>query len=345
MVAIVTVVMAFATAGSSAFLLLIMEAFPPRVRHRARDDLQLRRDDLRRLRAVQRHVAAASHRRPDVARLVRARVRRRQHDRAVALPRAPGRFASRRPLSGAPLHSRRRRTPAAPPQSDNRIRDVDACAGRPARLRFARRRSRHHETNVRNSTLMAACCAATCMGRAGPRQRTDLRRARQLPAIRAHRQPDERRPDERRCIDVALRLHRQRGSRRRPARELPPRKRLRPDVRPPAKRGIVLQPRSQRGDRLRGLGTIKLGKQYPAIVPEAADPFYLVGQLSPFASTALIGSDLGAVPPLPGRIENAISYKTATYGPTLRCSTRSATRQARRSPATQVPSPISRVAR
>ncbi|WP_438820582.1 MFS transporter [Burkholderia lata] len=32
MVAIVTVVMAFATAGSSAFLLLIMEAFPPRVR-------------------------------------------------------------------------------------------------------------------------------------------------------------------------------------------------------------------------------------------------------------------------------------------------------------------------
>ncbi|WP_322089481.1 porin [Burkholderia sp. BCC1999] len=62
-------------------------------------------------------------------------------------------------------------------------------------------------------------------------------------------------------------------------------------------------------------GTIKLGKQYPAIVPEAADPFYLVGQLSPFASTALIGSDLGrGAASLPGRIENAISYKTPTYG-------------------------------
>ncbi|MPW18743.1 Outer membrane protein, (Porin)-like protein [Paraburkholderia piptadeniae] len=62
-------------------------------------------------------------------------------------------------------------------------------------------------------------------------------------------------------------------------------------------------------------GTIKLGKQYPAIMPEAADPFYLVGQLSPFASTAIVGGDLGhGAASLPGRIENAISYKTPTYG-------------------------------
>ena len=315
MVAIVTVVMAFATAGSSAFLLLIMEAFPPRVRATALATIYSFGVTIFGGFA-QFNVTWLLHRTGDPMSpawyvLACGAVSMI----AQALPRAPGRFASRRPLSGAPLHSRRRRTPAAPlNQTTESATSTRARAG-PARLRFARRRSRHHETNVRNSTLMAACCAATCMWAAPARANVQIYGALDSPAIRAHRQPDERRPDERRCIDVALRLHRQRGSRRRPARELPPRKRLRPDVRPPAKRGISSTtakptwrsaPRTGDDQARQAVSGDRAGSGRSVL---SRRPVVAVRQHRADRQRSRARCRL-----LPGRIENAISYKTATYG-------------------------------
>jgi len=58
-------------------------------------------------------------------------------------------------------------------------------------------------------------------------------------------------------------------------------------------------------------GTIKLGKQYPAIGPEGIDPFYSVGQLSPYATSALVVSDLGpGAAAIQARVDNAVSYET-----------------------------------
>jgi predicted porin len=62
-------------------------------------------------------------------------------------------------------------------------------------------------------------------------------------------------------------------------------------------------------------GTVKLGKQYPAIPPEWVDPFLSVGQLSPWASTALATSDLGrGATAVQARVNNAISYQTPDLG-------------------------------
>ncbi|SAK60211.1 outer membrane protein, (porin)-like [Caballeronia pedi] len=61
-------------------------------------------------------------------------------------------------------------------------------------------------------------------------------------------------------------------------------------------------------------GTIKLGKQYPAIPPEGADPFYAVGMLSPWASSVLAVSDLGpGAATVQARTDNAISYETPIW--------------------------------
>lgn len=61
-------------------------------------------------------------------------------------------------------------------------------------------------------------------------------------------------------------------------------------------------------------GVLKFGKQYPAIPPEGADPFYAVGMLSPWASTVLAISDLGAgVTTVQARVDNAVSYHTPTF--------------------------------
>lgn len=58
-------------------------------------------------------------------------------------------------------------------------------------------------------------------------------------------------------------------------------------------------------------GTIKFGKQYPAIGPEGIDPFVSVGQLSPYATSALVVSDLGpGAASIQARVDNAISYET-----------------------------------
>ncbi|VVD88096.1 porin [Pandoraea fibrosis] len=58
-------------------------------------------------------------------------------------------------------------------------------------------------------------------------------------------------------------------------------------------------------------GTLKLGKQYPAIGPEGIDPFYSVGQLSPYATSALVVSDLGpGAASIQARVDNAVSYET-----------------------------------
>lgn len=62
-------------------------------------------------------------------------------------------------------------------------------------------------------------------------------------------------------------------------------------------------------------GTIKLGKQYPALPPEWADPFLSVGQLSPFASSALETRDLGnGASAVQARVNNAVSYQTPDFG-------------------------------
>ncbi|WP_321912270.1 MULTISPECIES: porin [unclassified Paraburkholderia] len=61
-------------------------------------------------------------------------------------------------------------------------------------------------------------------------------------------------------------------------------------------------------------GRLKLGKQYPAIPPEGADPFYAVGMLSPWASAVLAVGDLGpGATTVQARVDNAVSYQTPTY--------------------------------
>lgn len=58
-------------------------------------------------------------------------------------------------------------------------------------------------------------------------------------------------------------------------------------------------------------GTVKFGKQYPAIGPEGIDPFVSVGQLSPYATSALVVSDLGpGAAAIQARVDNAMSYET-----------------------------------
>ncbi|MBV8034404.1 porin [Roseateles sp.] len=62
-------------------------------------------------------------------------------------------------------------------------------------------------------------------------------------------------------------------------------------------------------------GTVKLGKQYPALPPEWTDPFLSVGQLSPFASSALATRDLGnGATAVQARVNGAISYQTPDFG-------------------------------
>ena len=58
-------------------------------------------------------------------------------------------------------------------------------------------------------------------------------------------------------------------------------------------------------------GTLKLGRQYPAVVSHTADPFFYSEQFSPLASSSQLMMDLGkGVAPIPVRISDAISYQT-----------------------------------
>lgn len=60
-------------------------------------------------------------------------------------------------------------------------------------------------------------------------------------------------------------------------------------------------------------GTLKLGKQYPAVSPDWVDPFLGVGQLSPYVSAQVV-SDLGPnATAIQGRVDNAITYTTPAY--------------------------------
>jgi predicted porin len=62
-------------------------------------------------------------------------------------------------------------------------------------------------------------------------------------------------------------------------------------------------------------GLIKLGRQYPAMVSLALDPFFGVGGFSPYGTVVATNTDLGRGASLgDSRISNAISYTTMNLG-------------------------------
>lgn len=61
-------------------------------------------------------------------------------------------------------------------------------------------------------------------------------------------------------------------------------------------------------------GTIKLGKQYPALAPVLVDPFLGVGRLSPYASGLGAIHDLGpGATTVQARVANALTYETPVF--------------------------------